>query len=540
MKAKKLFATLLSCALVCGSMTGCQKEAEEKSETSKQTVNSVMESTSSQTEAESSLFNTDGELPIVNEPITLKVLTQDVTTHATGHIYTSKIWDWLTEQTGIKFEIETYSKEDLKTKIPLIMAGDELPDIFLRCDFSYGDLESYASAGKILAMDDLVEEYGYYTKQLMEEREDTGVMYAADGHIYGLPTFNASKDAGHPNFGINQEWLDNLGLQVPETMEQLYDVLVAFRDQDANGNGDPNDEIPMSVLSTNMQAVNSMNSWVGIATYWPVTGVMFDDKDGEVYMVRTSDNYRYLLTWLNKFYEEGLLDSEVFTQASAELTQKREENRLGVTSTYGKFDYTDKACGKELIYTGLVLGSEVSEPVCGTAMSVNPNLFSISATTEYPEICFLLGDYFYSEEASWLSNYGVPGVNFEWTDEANYQFETITNAGNEYSLMINRWIREDWAQNPTDDLIKEYKEKVRANAKVTFQNYLVFSAEENDEISRLSTDMATVLDEYYVHFITGEKDIETEWDDYVKLVESLNLKELTELYQTAYDRLYAD
>ena len=47
-------------------------------------------------------------------------------------------------------------------------------------------------------------------------------------------------------FWINQTWLDNLGLKAPATLDELYDVLVAFRDQDADGNGDPSDEIPLA------------------------------------------------------------------------------------------------------------------------------------------------------------------------------------------------------------------------------------------------------------------------------------------------------
>lgn len=45
---------------------------------------------------------------------------------------------------------------------------------------------------------------------------------------------------------LNKTWLDNLGLTYPETVEELYTVLKAFKEQDANGNGDPNDEIPIS------------------------------------------------------------------------------------------------------------------------------------------------------------------------------------------------------------------------------------------------------------------------------------------------------
>ena len=105
-------AMTTSCLAGCGQQAGTNKESEKASESK---VEESKAESSSVVDEEASLFNVEGQLPIVNEPITLKVLAVDDPRHPMGHTQDSLIWDWLTEQTGIQFEVETYMSEDLAT-----------------------------------------------------------------------------------------------------------------------------------------------------------------------------------------------------------------------------------------------------------------------------------------------------------------------------------------------------------------------------------------------------------------------------------------
>ncbi len=266
-------------------------------------------------EAKYADYAKNGTVPLTTEDVTLKLLTIDDTDGA-DHVSKLKIWDYVTKQTGVKLEIEEYSGDDMTTKLPLIMSSDNLPDVFMRTGLSSGDLVNYGGQNKIIALDDLVEQYGYYSKQLLDKYDHAkGAMTAADGHIYALPRFENNAWTPYAP-GINSDWLKNVGKEMPTTLEELYDVLKAFKEQDANGNGDPNDEIPMSAagISGNMNFQNAWLGFVGIAEFWPVSGATFDDNNGTVYMTRISDNYRYLLSWLHKCYDEGLIDTNVFSQ----------------------------------------------------------------------------------------------------------------------------------------------------------------------------------------------------------------------------------
>ena len=157
----------------------------------------------------------------------------------------------------------------------------------------------------------------------------------------------------------------------------------------------------------------------------------------------------------------------------------------------------------------------------------------------------MYGDFMYSEEASWLTNKGEEGVDFEWTDKDRFQTKSLDN-GNSWYVLNNSWARDEWASIilPTDynaEIKQEFDDKLTKYKKNTFQNYLAFTQEETDQISMLSTDMATVIDEAFVKFITGEgKDIDSDadWNAYVKQVTDLGLDDLTKVYQAAYDRFY--
>ena len=396
-------------------------------------------------------------------------------------------------------------------------------------------------------MDDYIQNYGYYTKQILEKFDYAkGALNASDGHVYALAQFsNAPWKITAPC--INTDWLNKVRMEMPTTLEELYEVLKAFKEQDANGNGDPNDEIPLSSnLVSSMNAQNAFMSFVGIAEFWPISGTTFDDKDGKVFMTRTSDNYRYLLSWFRKCYKEGLMDSEVFSQTNDQLTAKLISNRVGVCCDGNQFlsEKYDTEYGIHGDY--LILGTEkFGDPVSPFGLPFNPNIFTISATCKNPELAFMYGDFMYSEEASWLVLKGEENIDFEYTDKEHFQTIALGN-GNTWSILNNSWARDKWASvilpgsfNAENN--QKFQDNLAKYQKDAWQHFLAFTQEETDQISMLSTDMSTVIDEAFVKFITGEgRDIDNDedWNAYVKQVTDLGLDDLTKVYQAAYDRFY--
>lgn len=133
-----------------------------------------------------------------------------------------------------------------------------------------------------------------------------------DGHIYSLPNVDGSLHVQYNmKLWLNNQWLENLNLQVPTTTQEFYEVMKAFKEQDANGNGDPNDEIPLSTVSSG--AGTQVDGFL-MAPFQltPETNKLYVDN-GTVKYAPVQDGYREGLKYLNTLYSEGLLNPESFT-----------------------------------------------------------------------------------------------------------------------------------------------------------------------------------------------------------------------------------
>ena len=97
--------------------------------------------------------------------------------------------------------------------------------------------QQWADEGIIIALDNLIDEYGVHTKRLFEEQPGTDdFIRLADGKIYAMPTYSDIIHVNYTNrFFINTEFLAALGMETPTTLDEFYKYLVGVRDQDVNG-----------------------------------------------------------------------------------------------------------------------------------------------------------------------------------------------------------------------------------------------------------------------------------------------------------------
>ena len=537
---KKVFALLLAVATSIGCLAGCGNNQEVSGTETKQAESST-EQTSTSTEVEEvSLFNV-GELPIVNEPVTLKVLTQDPTGMQYSSADKAGYWTWLEEQTGIHFEVESYSAEELKNKLPLIMASpDQMPDLFIRCDFKEADVVNYGDGGQLLLLNDLIDEYGTNIKTMYEENPTAlGASVVADGSIYALPAMNGS--ATVVMHAINTRFLENSGVEkIPTTLEELRDAMLVMRTKDANGDGIVGNELLWSdELKTFKRQVLSM---VGISCYWPWQGCIFDDHDGEVYFAPTSEEYKYLLGVLKELYAAGCIDQEIFTQTADQVQAKFEAD---LTFMGNRADNPEKDSYKGMTgwtYVPPVTSAVHDEPIYALGAEYQTAIGAVSAFTEYPEICTLVLDYMYSEEASIVSKYGLEGVDYTVETKEPWVIKSISTEfglGSGYtSILTPRWLTAETIQPKNTKLESAKAEMTTEYGRFGWQNYIHLTTEQTEKINVLSTDLGLYCDDYFVGFITGSYDLEKDWDAYVKECESMGLAELTEIYQSAYNTFF--
>jgi putative aldouronate transport system substrate-binding protein len=279
---------------------------------------------------------------------------------------------------------------------------------------------------------------------------------------------------------------------------------------------------------------------VGISCYWPVDGCIFDQKNDEVFFVPTSEEYKYLLSWLHKFYEEGMLDQELFTQTSEQRSAKNKADLVFMNHTYDDPELASYAGRSGAFFLDAPLTSAVSDkPLVALSAKYNVDIAAISAYTEYPEVCMLLLDYFYSAEATRVAHYGLEGVDYKLNEDGSgvTASDSWTYLNGPTTMHVNYWINDE-SEVPAKRgtaLAQRRTEYCTDYADYAFQNYLKFTDEQATTLATLTADLGLYCDDYYVGVITGNYDLEKTWDEYVKKCEGMQLDKITEIYQDAYN-----
>ena len=270
-------------------------------------------------------------------------------------------------------------------------------------------------------MNDLIDEYAPNLKAKLESNPAyLRAATAPDGNIYVLGTdYNEYSQNFLNRTFIETSFLENLGMTMPTTLEELYDYLVAVKEKDANGNGDPDDEIPMVSLETGNDG--SMFRSL-IMTYFTKAGV-WDNRiatDGKVEFLGATDGYRKGLEFLHKLYEEGLIYKEVFALSSNQDIWKlneHDENVNTVGLVIGQHQRvptnTDTTRHYSYDYLPALEGGTVAQVVQG-AIQVNT---CIPATCSDPAAAMRIIDYIATEEGSVLARMGVEGKDWVKAEE---------------------------------------------------------------------------------------------------------------------------
>ena len=334
---------------------------------------------------------------------------------------------WLEEQTGLNLEFVLFSPDagEARTQLSLMMtSGETLPDVIWRFGtLEFEVLNQYGNDGYIIDLLPYINEYGYYfweTWNMMDADPQQNIInYGIDpvsGAYYGMPEYSeVTGDAMTYMTYINQQWLDALNLKMPTTTEELYNVLVAFRDGDPNGNG-VHDEIPMLGLTPGSYRSDItgalLNSFVYLNDEY-----FFNATNGKLWAPYTTDAYREGLRYMNRLVEDGLLSQLTWTMQGDELksiiTHDSEVATVGVLCLHAS-SWVEEV-PYFLDFTGL---NGISSDIAPGYVPLMDDTYRynsfITADCKNPEYAFRMLDRIFSKEGALRLRYGEPGVDIEW------------------------------------------------------------------------------------------------------------------------------
>lgn len=510
-------------------------------------------------------FNPTG-LPIVDEEITIKVLYDRSAQHGDF----DKYWfiDYVAEKTGIRLEFEQVESAAWNERLAVSFASDSYPDVFMH-GLSAQQIAKYAAEGYLVDLAPLIKAYAPETVKLYNEYPELVKEIVSEGDaIYFMPSINASpRDlvTQYPAF-INRQWLDNLGLAMPTTLDELYTVLKAFKEQDANGDGDPNNEIP--VVTTYTAGTDRFS--ILVLTALGLVDKQHVVKDGVYTYVPSTEAYKEYLKYMNRLYAEQLLDNEYFTLTSEALGAKISTGNVGLM---GNQPYTYLPLEEQYAqYQAIaLLKSDLNDVPMYPAQSACKLAWGTMAMTdkcEYKEAVVRLIDWFYTIEGSRAVRAGCEYGT--WTDEegVQYGYEILKQAdetqdGHLLAKLHMGDYTSYWACRlgeigPTNlpfnsvDAVNDiiiagdptnlwlYNE-VMASGVVEARTFglpnVSFTDDENTRLS-MFLDLTNYVEAMEAKFITGKESFDN-WDAYLAELDKLGLAEMSEIYQAAYDRYAA-
>lgn len=514
-----------------------------------------------------------GKLPIVKEPITLKVLTANNT--GVIDFATNKTTKWFEEQTGIKIEWEVVP--DINVSKSVILNSGDYPDVFLSAQLTNADIVKYGmEEGVFLPLNDLIDQQGYWIKQVFEQSPYAlKESIAPDGNIYALPQVNEAYHVTVPcKLWINTQWLDNLGLEMPTTTDEFADVLRAFRDLDANGNGDANDEIPLTGIGGYTPALPggqpyflTLGSYLfgGFINFSQQNGVVQPFK-GVVDTAYDKEEFREALRYMAMLYQEGLIDPEFVSQERSNIRAKvsnESGNLVGAFVSHSIHMYAalDGELQKQYNVLPPLKGPNGLQSAPLMPFSSNPpNCYAISTTCKNPEAAFRFADFMYSTEATYRNYFGEEGVDYRLAEEGEVGINgepalykglvPFTGPQNEnwceqgVQNRSNAWrLGEVSVSDIYDPLGLEtrlyqasviYREHTVKDEEV-YPNAIFMSPEENAEYAQIFVAIGNYVKESVQKFIVGAMDLDKDWDDYVNTLNNIGLARYEQILQNAYD-----
>lgn len=477
---------------------------------------------------------------------------------------------WLQEledKANVEIEWEQIYSDWETTKSTRFASGD-IPDIMINATVD-SDYTKYD--GLFMDLTGLIDENAPNVKKMFEEEPDTKILATTkEGKIFATPKFQGKWPATNTVMFINQEWLDNLGLEAPATFSELKEVLKAFKEQDANGNGDPNDEIPLD-----FNAYGGNNAWFNSAysltnllgamgiqlTNWGTDG--YFAEDGKIKNYAVDDRYKDFLKFMAELYREGLINQKALTSDYStyqSLSRGDENGNALVGITFG-WEETDKFGPK--LYTQYVPLDYDVDCAPGTydtrwrndysGLNMSANRVCMSAKCKNPEAAMRFIDTFYDEAASVQVLFG--GVTDGCVEQTgDHSFKVLppldadmdpgtwkwTNAfaGNG-PMYIRRSTELEMAQDMTfaveerkgyNDILDKMDESDNYP-----QMFMKYTDEDQNTMALTQANINNIIDNYWSLWLTGESDIDKDWDTYVQNVNDAGLPQVLEIRQAAFD-----
>ncbi|MDR0405731.1 MAG: extracellular solute-binding protein [Clostridiales bacterium] len=452
----------------------------------------------------------------------------------------------LEKQTGVKVIYRHPAQGQEKEQFNLMLASKDLPDLIKwdwLSDFPGGPDQAIKS-GYITPLNDYFTQNSPNLKAYLDAHPDVDRNVKTDtGNYFFYPSINAAKEIKtYMGPVVRKDWLEELHLPIPETIDDWYTMLTAFRDQ---------------------KGASAPLSYTWMASCF-IGAYGIDEKfyldDGEIKYGPVEPGYKEFLTTYHKWFAEKLLDQNIGTVDSKlldmnVLTGKTGASVSAIGSTLGRWAASMAEQGKEfnmiaVPYPALNRGEKVQFAQVGQNVAPTAST-AISQNCGNKELAAAYLDYGYSEAGHMLYCFGTEGVSYTMENGAPRYTDLIMKnpdgippvqtLANYTHAIYGGCYAVDFRPYEQYYGTQAQKDALRIFADTDAEQHLLppitLTTDESDEVSGLITDINTYVDEMFLKFVMGIEPL-SNYDAYVANIKRLKLDRVIEVYQAALKRYY--
>lgn len=480
------------------------------------------------------------------------------------------IFKRLQEKTNVEIEWTAIQADQWGDKISLAMANvDTLTDFVFSAGFGDSDLLKYADQGVIIPLEEYIDAYMPNLKTVFDKYPEYRAMCTdSEGHIWALPWIEqlgsektAIQTVGNMSF-INKKWLDFLKLDIPETVDEFEQVLIAFRDHASELQaefGIDGSIIPMSCIVNDGDQdpcilINGFGEGYGDADKGRHIAVTDDKK---VICAATQEGFKEGITWLHQLYDEGLIDPEAFTQEWSTYVSKGKSGRYGVCFSWDIANIDNLEDWVPL--PALTADVRNITPQNGSFTSgFDRGRCVVTAVAEQPALVCAWLDQMYDPFQSPQNNWGTYGEDDEFDifelgkneagedmlkhaplgDASPVEVREAESVGGPLAILDEYYgvyvTCPDDAQYRLDWIEEYYTPDM--NTKYVYPNVFM-SRDDTEELSNLQADIEkrikTAKSDWIMNGFT-----DADWDEYLKELDSYGLNDYLEIFQRYLDAYY--
>lgn len=458
-----------------------------------------------------------------------------------------EVWQEVAERTNISLEgVISKTNANEEEAFNLMLSSGDLADVIGYKNVA--DLEKLGRDGGLTPLNTLIDEHAPNIKALLESdpKFKQGAT-ALDGNIYYIPLNQNLLSAEF--YWIRHDWLDKLGLEVPTTVEDLYNVLTAFRNEDPNGNG-KKDEIPLFDRAGHKMPDEYL--------YLFDSSTEFYSRDGIIEFEPLEENFVYGVRELAKWYQEGLIDPEIFTRGAKSRDTLYSGNLGGFTHDWPSAGNYNSSLANEIPGFNNVaiapMENQNGDIVERTTRYTAPG-WGISSQCEDPVTLIKFFDYFFTEEGSDLINWGIEGKTYTVDEAGNkmYTEEVLGNTeqtplgylrsfGAQYRIGMNQDPNYEYAfmtpeAKAAAELYNSHPEWYRDDVPPYFdgQLNLKYTDEDEAEYKRIMSQIRPYVDEMFQKWMLGASNIDEDYETFVQELKNRNIDRAIEINQKALD-----